>query len=236
VPPTAIEVSDVVCGWEGGARVRVPSLQGEIGEMLAITGENGSGKTTLLRTLAGLYEPTSGEIALYAHGRRIEGSLRRFTTVLPQVVPLFDGTVIENLTLYDPEPDLGRLKSLLETFGLASAIDQLPNGLDGLISAGVIEAWSVGQLRKIGLVRAFYAPKRIVLLDEPSAALDAVAQQALKRMLDAVRDSHLIILVTHDPEYLAMCKRVYAMQRIGGSECTLLMADELACAAQGGVD
>lgn len=167
------------------------------GGTMTIMGPSGSGKTTLLRIIGGLEKPDAGEVlfddfSLYAHSDEERRALRRKTIgfcdqhahLLPQL------TALENATL----PALGldrdawdRGKALLSTFGLARRMDFFPHSLSG------------GERQRVALARAMLLAPPLLLLDEPTASLDAARSDELWALIQSVhrQDRVSVILATH---------------------------------------
>jgi ATP-binding cassette subfamily B protein len=176
------------------------------GKLSVLTGESGCGKSTLLCLLQRFYQPESGRILIGGHDIRHFrlGSLRRHLGVVPQQIHLLSGTVIENLAPTDPHPDVDRLLGLCRQVGILEFIERLPHGfLTGLSENGA--NLSGGQRQRLALVRALYSDAPILLLDEPSSALDAQAETALLHLLRELRDrGRTIVVAAHSPRLLAV--------------------------------
>lgn len=179
----------------------------------ALAGESGSGKSTVLALLQRLYLPTTGRILVGEHDLRYFrlASLRRHLAVVPQQTQLLAGTVLENLAPGDPEPDFERLLRLCREAEALGFIERLPQGfLTQLCENGT--NLSGGQRQRLALVRALYLEAPILLLDEPSSALDPEAEQVLIRLLRRLRTQGCTIVVAaHSPAVLAMADRVVVL-------------------------
>lgn len=195
-------------------QISIPSLAFRRGQMIGITGPNGSGKTTLLRLLLGIYRPNSGDITLeLSDGKTISATEgRRFFACLPQAPALFDGSVCENITLFDDNPDLTKLSQLEKELELSSWISSLPKGWQTEINAGMAQTLSGGQAQKIGLARLLYREAPILIFDEPTSSLDATTQILFERVLRTPRCDQIVIAVTHSRSLLDLCERVYILQ------------------------
>ena len=151
------------------------------GEKLAIVGLNGAGKTTLVKLLCGLLDPTQGAVLL--NGRDIRDFDRRkyyalFSAVF-QEFSVLDVTIAEQIAQSRDNIDYKRIDDCVEKAGLTSMIEKLPEGLqthmgrevylDGVLFSG-------GQMQRLMLARALYKNGPILLLDEPTAALDPIAE------------------------------------------------------------
>ena len=198
---------------EGAASVEIPALAVTAGQRVAVLGPNGSGKSTFLKLLAGLYAPTEGRMMLdgvemaQIHPR----DLRRHIGYLGQEVRLFAGTLRDNLNLSQLERDDDRLFRALEFAGLAPFVKGHPKGLDMPIRDGG-EGLSVGQRQSIGWARIWLQDPRVVLLDEPTAALDQTLEATIVSRLGAWLDGRTAIIATHRVPILSLTERVLILQ------------------------
>jgi ABC-2 type transport system ATP-binding protein len=166
-------------------------LEVRLGDCVALIGHNGSGKTTTLRLVAGLLEPTGGEVIVAGDNLRL-GRSRAALSFVPDSPLLYpDLTVREHLELVGLAHGVGdgldgRIADLLELLDLAARADFLPGQL------------SRGMRQKTQLACALVRPFQVLLLDEPVVGLDPPSQQALHRVLLAAKqDGAAILLSTH---------------------------------------
>jgi ATP-binding cassette subfamily B protein len=175
------------------------SLELPAGKITAISGESGSGKSTLLAVLQRLYPPESGRIQVgsldFEHINT--ASFRRLLSVLPQRIELTSGSILANIAPGDPEPDLARATEVCRDLGILEFILSLPQkfltalGEDGVSLSG-------GQRQRIALARTFYRDAPILLLDEPTVALDRQATRCVMMLMEKRRASGCtIVAVTH---------------------------------------
>jgi ATP-binding cassette, subfamily C, bacterial LapB len=193
--------------------VDVPALLIPAGQHAAILGANGSGKSTLLRLLAGLYDPTAGRILLdgidiaQIHPR----DLRRHIGYLGQEVRLFSGTLRDNLCFTDLERNDDRILAALDFAGLGPFVRSHPRGLD-LEIREMGEGLSVGQRQSIGWARLWLQDPAIVLLDEPTAALDQTLEATLVSRLAHWLQGRTAIIATHRIPILQLTTRTLILQ------------------------
>ena len=193
--------------------VDLPALSLPAGQKVAVLGANGSGKSTLLRLLAGIYEPTSGRLMLdgaemsHIHPR----DLRRSVGWLGQEVRLFSGTLRDNLNLTQLERDDDRLLAALDFAGLGAFVRSHPRGLD-LPIREMGEGLSVGQRQSVGWARLWLQDPAIVLLDEPTAALDQTLEATLVARLGPWLAGRTAIIATHRLPILHLCDRTLILQ------------------------
>ena len=182
-------------------------------QTVAVLGSNGSGKSTLLKLMSGLYAPTDGRVLLdgvdmnQVHPKDI----RRNVGYLSQDVRLFTGTLRDNLNLNMLERDDDRLMQALEFAGLGEHVKNHPKGLDLVIHDGG-EGLSIGQRQSIGWARIWLQDPKIVLLDEPTAALDQGLEGALVERLKGWLTGRTAIIATHRVPILALTERTLILQ------------------------
>jgi ATP-binding cassette subfamily B protein len=183
------------------------------GRITALVGESGCGKSTLLALWQRLYQPEAGRLFIGEHDLRYFrlASLRRHLAVVPQQTHLLSGTVLENLAPGDYQPDLERLLRLCREAGALEFIEALPQGfLTPLTENGV--NLSGGQRQRLALVRALYLDAPILLLDEPSSALDARSEEVLLTVLARLRaEGRTIVVAAHSPALRDMADRVVTL-------------------------
>lgn len=193
--------------------VDIPALTIQPGQHVAVLGTNGSGKSTLLRLLAGLYEPTAGRILMdnvdlnQIHPR----DLRRGVGYLGQEVRLFSGTLRDNLNLTQLERDDDRLLAALDFAGLGPFVRGTPRGLDHEIKE-MGEGLSVGQRQSVGWARLWLQNPSVVILDEPTAALDQTLEATLVSRLKGWLQGRTAIIATHRIPILQLTSRTLILQ------------------------
>ena len=191
-------LSVVVPGAEG-PQIRPFSWSANGGQLIAVTGGNGAGKTTLLQTLAGAWQPGSGTISL--GGRNLHdwpGPDRgRHVGYVPQDVELLPATVGENIARLG-EADSDAIIAAARAAEAHETILALPDSYDTRVGPGGTHL-SAGQRQMIGLARALYGDPVLLLLDEPTANLDAAAAPGLVNALrQAAERGAIILAATHD--------------------------------------
>ena len=184
------------------------------GQITALAGESGSGKSTLLALLQRLYRPTAGRILIgdldLAYFKL--ASLRRGLAVVPQHTTLLAGTVLENLAPEQSPPDLARLVAVCREIGLLAAVERLPQGFLTRLNENGANL-SGGQRQLLALARALYREAPVLVLDEPSSALDARAEGLVMDALRRRRDAGATILIAaHNPRVLQLADRVVTLE------------------------
>ncbi|KIL38797.1 ABC transporter [Gordoniibacillus kamchatkensis] len=168
------------------------------GERLGIVGRTGSGKTSISRLLLRLYNIDSGVIRVGGtdiRKLRLEALYRRVGMVT-QDVQLFDGTLRDNLTLFDSRVSDAYILETTGRLGLRPWIDSLPQGLDTHLSAGGASL-SAGEAQLFALTRVFLTKPSLVILDEPSSRLDAATEAALQTAVDQLLEQCTGIVIAH---------------------------------------
>lgn len=178
-------------------------------EKIALVGKIGSGKTSLLRLIAGLYDATEGSVKIdnsdikHLH----PDDLRKHVGVVMQTPLLFSGTLKENLLFGNPNATDEQIIKASKIANVEKIAANLPNGFDTVLSAGGLEL-SGGQRQAICIARAFINDPKIVIMDEPSSAMDQGSEQELLLDLkEAVKDK-TFILITHRGTLLDLVDRV----------------------------
>ncbi|SEQ00374.1 thiol reductant ABC exporter subunit CydD [Streptomyces radiopugnans] len=185
------------------------------GETVAVTGPSGAGKTTLLSALLGLTTPTAGRITV---GGRDLSALDPATwhsqiAWVPQHPHLFAGTIADNVRLTRPgATDAEVLRALTD----AGAPDLSPHTALGEAGAGL----SAGQRQRVALARAFLADRPVVLLDEPTAALDGATEAQVVDAIARLARDRTVILIVHRPALLPLADRVVRLTPTGATEVT----------------
>jgi ATP-binding cassette subfamily B protein len=191
--------------YPGSARLALEDVSVEIlpGQTLAVVGRNGAGKSTLMKLLCGLYEPTAGRITLDGHDLREldRESLRRAFGAMFQDYVAYQATVAENIGFGDVGQldDRVRVAEVAAEGGAAGFVERLPGGYDTQLGRwfdGGVEI-SGGQWQKLALSRAFMRDAPLLLLDEPTAALDAQAEFELFERLRRLAAGRTTVYVSH---------------------------------------
>ncbi len=191
--------------------VRDCNLTIEPGEAVAITGPSGCGKTTLVKLMLGLLRPEEGRIVIGGHD--VHGpayrAARRTVGAVMQDDQLFAGSIAENISLFDPDPDHSRIEASARLAAVNLEIAAMPMGYHSLIG-DMGSALSGGQKQRVLLARALYRNPMVLFLDEATSHLDTHNEQLVNH---AVREMRLTrVIVAHRPETIATADRVLRME------------------------
>lgn len=187
------------------------------GERLALVGLNGAGKSTIVKLISGLYLPTNG--AVYVNGIDTRELDRK--AYMHHVAAIFQNpfimsyTVGENVTL-SGEWDEERLWNVLEKAGVAEKISSLPDGLYTYFGKDVSEdgiMLSGGQIQKLLLARALYHSPKLLLLDEPTAALDALAEKNIYDTYQKTLEGTSTIFISHRLASTRFCNEILLLDK-----------------------
>ena len=187
------------------------------GEKIALVGRNGAGKTTFIKLSCGLYKPNSGEILLNGVNiERINNNLL-FEIFAPvfQDIMILPLTIAENIALDDRRIiDQGRVMKCLENAGLLDDIMQLPDNIDTVLYKVIDDKGielSGGQQQKLLLARALYKEASVLILDEPTAALDPIAESEMYNKYHDFASSRTAVFISHRLASTLFCDRIFYM-------------------------
>ncbi len=186
------------------------------GEKTAIVGRNGAGKTTIVKLLCRLYEPTSGKILL--NGRKIQeysgSEYRKLLGIVFQDFKLFPFSIQENIVMHQ-EKDLERLQKLYKAYGVEAITEGLPGGdqtnLDRRFDPKGVEL-SGGQKQEVAITRVFYRLPHLVMLDEPSSALDVKTEESLYHRIMNEEQQAGLFFISHRLSSCKYCDAILVMK------------------------
>jgi ABC-type multidrug transport system fused ATPase/permease subunit len=201
------------------------------GEKLAIVGANGAGKTTLIKLICGLLQPVSGRILMNGTDIR-EFNRDEYYSLIAAVfqnVSLLPMSIAQNITfVQESEQNKDKLNSVINKAGLADKISQLPEGyntclLPNITAHGV--NLSGGEIQKLALARALYKDAPLLILDEPTAALDPIAENMMYQRYNELTKNKTSIFISHRLSSTRFCDRIIYLE--DGYICEIGTHDEL---------
>ena len=216
-PELALSVESVCASPPGGQRVVVQDVTFTLkgGEGLGIIGPSAAGKSSLARLIVGVWLPVRGKVRL--DGAALDQwspiCLGRHIGYLPQNVELFDGTIAENISRFEAEPEANAIIAAAKSAGVHDLVVRLPEGYDTRIGeAGA--ALSAGQRQRVALARALYREPFLVVLDEPNSNLDSEGEEALTAAIRSVRSrGGIIVVIAHRASALAAVDQVLVLNQ-----------------------
>jgi ABC-type multidrug transport system fused ATPase/permease subunit len=208
---SSLRIDGLGFDYDGRPVLRGASASVLGGELVAITGESGEGKSTLLRILAGVLPPSEGTIGIDGLPASRQ-SLIAATAWMPQNPALFHDTILRNVALGARRPDRDRAIEACRSADAHDFICARPQGYDGLLQEGGTDL-STGQRQRICLARALYLGAPVLLLDEPSSALDDEhGHKVICVCTEHAARGGLVIVATHREGFLRHADRVLELR------------------------
>lgn len=215
-PSASLKIENITVAAPGSGQVLLSDVSFELkaGQAVGIIGASGGGKTTLLRALTGIWPVLRGSVRLddAELTQWHDEALGQLIGYLPQEVALLDGTIEENISRFQEQPDAHAIVEAAMAASVHEMIVRLPNGYQtelGPLGASL----SGGQRQRIGLARALFDNPFIVVLDEPNSNLDAEGEAALTAALEGIRQrGGIAVVAAHRPSALAAVDMVGVMQ------------------------
>lgn len=185
------------------------SFKIKAGEHVALLGRMGSGKSTIHKLILGLYKPTEGAILIDGiDARQIDpAELRRSVGYVQQDTHLFYGSMRENITMRSPHADDATVLKAAFIGGIDEYVNAHPKGFDLLVGERG-ETLSGGQKQGVGIARAFVSSPAIVLLDEPTSAMDHSGEDAVKKRLADATQGNTMVLISHRSALFDLVERL----------------------------
>ncbi len=218
--PKVIELKNVSYRYEGAEHDTLQNINLKIipGEHIAIVGLNGAGKTTLVKLICGLIDPTKGQVLYDGIDVREYNRVafyRLFSAVFQQfsILPV---TIAEIVSETTPENiDYDKVKSCLTVAGLWNKMEQLTNGVKSQFGKTIYDdgiEFSGGEIQKLLLARAMYKRAPVMLLDEPTAALDPIAESTLYQNYNEISAGKTTVFVSHRLASTSFCDRIILIE------------------------
>lgn len=194
------------------------------GEKLAVVGANGAGKTTLVKLLCGFYYPTEGNIRLNGH-EILEYNIEEYYSLISAVfqdIYLLPVTIAEFVSSSENEIDREKVTDAICQAGLEDKVKALPNGIDSRLMKGVFDdsiEMSGGEKQKLMLARALYKGAPLIVLDEPTAALDPIAENKLYLKYSELTANKTSVYISHRLASTRFCDRIIYLENGRIVEC-----------------
>ena len=188
------------------------SFEVQAGERVAFVGATGAGKSSIINLLCRFYEYQKGSITIDGHDLRTIplDALRNSVGVVLQDVFLFTGSLLDNITLFDPSIGIDKVEEAVEAVGVEGLIDRLPGGLDyDVKERGVM--LSTGQRQLISFVRAYAQQPGILVLDEATSSIDPESEQLIQNATARLTEHRTSILVAHRLSTIQDADRIIVM-------------------------
>lgn len=182
------------------------------GELVALCGTSGAGKSTLSKILLAVIKQNSGRAYLISNGKEINFSsgTRRMFSYVPQGNMILSGSILENITFCDDNPDMDKVIRAATAAQILDDINNMPSGFDTAIGEKG-HGLSEGQVQRLAIARALYFDAPILLLDEATSSLDINTEDSLLCAIKSMTDKTCII-ISHRREVMQACDRTYILQ------------------------
>ncbi|MDY0277061.1 MAG: ABC transporter ATP-binding protein [Acholeplasma sp.] len=218
--PLSIEFKNVSFSYPDSDKMIIDNLSFKIepGEKIALVGQNGAGKTTIVKLLSGLYRPTSGKILVNGYDVNefnIDEYMQLQSVLFQDSEPLAF-TVLENVSCKTKEStDIDKVKEVIRLAGLDEKINSLPNKENTYISqvfdlSGI--KFSGGETQKLMLARTLYKNAPLLILDEPTAALDPLSEEKMYLTYEKFSEGNTSIFISHRLATTQFCDRVLLLE------------------------
>lgn len=218
--PCSIELENLTFRYDGAEKDTLHSINLTVkpGEKLAVVGLNGAGKTTLVKNICGLYRPTEGSVRISGHNQE-EFALNDYYTLFASVFQEFEifcVSLAEIVSSQTPDTlDREKVENCLKLAGLWEKVSALPDGIDTPLNKQVYENgvdFSGGEKQKLMLAKAIYKEAPLLLLDEPTAALDPIAENEMYLHYNKLTKGKTSIFISHRLSSTRFCDRIIYLE------------------------
>ena len=184
------------------------------GDIIGIRGGNSSGKSTLLWAMMGGITPTSGELLI--NGEKPEkystNSIRSRMAYLPSQPVMFQGTILDNLTMFQGDEKIDAVMKAAEHMDLSQILVRMPEGFETMVGDASQNELPAGIVQRIAIVRALASNPDVILFDEANSGLDNASDEDLKELMEKLKGKCTIILVSFRPSLLKLADRQYDLK------------------------
>ncbi|MGY2894284.1 ABC transporter ATP-binding protein [Deinococcus sp. UYEF24] len=209
-----IAFEDVTFGYDPAQPIlKGLNLHVRAGERVALIGASGAGKSTLIGLLTRTHDPQQGRVTLDGHDVRTLTlpSLRRAAAVMQQDTFLFHDTVLENVRYARPEATAQEVQDALRVASAQEFVNELPQGLDTVVGERGVKL-SGGQRQRLAIARVLLAQPAVLLLDEPTSAVDAESETTIVEALERLMHGRTALIVTHRLSLARSADRVVVLE------------------------
>lgn len=212
-----IELQRVSKSYDDKVVLKDANLTVMPGEAILIDGAFGAGKSTLMKVMAGLSDATSGDVLLDGRvARDLDTAfVRRQIGYMPENAVLFRGTILDNLTLFEPERYLDRAMELVSELELDRVIARLPDGFETQVGDDLADLLPLGIRQQIGIVRVLARNPRILLFDQPNGGLDMGSDERLAKLIARLKGDVTMLMITQRGAYRRLADRAIILNRDG---------------------
>lgn len=208
----AVQMENVHFGYDPAEPVLMGSaFHAEPGEIVALVGPSGEGKTTMIRLILGLVRPDRGRVFLRTGAgleAEVNAETRHLFSYVPQGNTILSGTIADNLRMVKEDATDQELEEALRLACAWEFVSRMPEGIHSSVGERG-RGLSEGQAQRLAIARAVLKDAPVLLLDEATSALDVATERQVLRNLMTGRPNRTVIVTTHRPSVLGMCRRVY---------------------------
>ncbi|MAZ44693.1 MAG: ABC transporter family protein [Legionellales bacterium] len=192
------------------------NLDVKAGEMIGFLGDSKKDVSTLFRLILGIEKPENGQVFIDKENIFDYNlySLRPYIAYLPNKVKMFNGTIMENLTFFDPN-NIETALTLTRNLGISQFIEKLPKGYDTEVGKHSVEQLPKGTLQIVSIARSLVTRPRIILFDEANSELDGQADAVIKEVLNKIKSRYTILIKSQRPSVLKIADRIYKLTEKG---------------------
>lgn len=204
----------VSANYPGSREMALQDVTFQINEFdkIAIVGKSGMGKTSLTYVLMRLLAYSEGDILFGTHNLKdiSEINMGKLLTWVPQNPYLFFGSILENITMFDQEPDLERVSDAIDQSSLRSLVQELPDGIHTSVGERGFQV-SVGQAQRIAIARANYRNTPVLVMDEPTASVDPETERLLIDSLQRLTVNKTVVMIAHRLSTIIECDKILVL-------------------------
>ena len=215
-----IELKDVKFTYKGNEKPTIDGISMSIkkGEKIALVGYNGAGKTTLIKLILRLYDPTQGGI-YFGDNNLKEYPIKEYRGkygVLFQDFEIVAASIAQNISMSDGEFDKEKADAVLSKVAFAEKLQSLPDGYETQLTKEFSDEGvnlSGGEAQKLALARVLYSSANVIILDEPSSALDPIAEYELNRAVTELSGDKTVIIISHRLSTTRFVDKIYMLEK-----------------------